>query len=100
MRNNNWVRLVPRNPDRDVISDQFFKRGKKGVIIFKTGKCIINLHVPNHIYSVVVAQKEAGDIESFEDLEEGRVAVITGCSQAAADFTVCPLIRKKKRSSS
>ena len=55
MRNNNWVRLVPRNPDRDIISDQFFKRGKKGVA-FKGGKCIINLHVPNHIYSGIIVQ--------------------------------------------
>ena len=85
MRNNNWVQLVPRNPDCDVISDQFFEQGKKGVI-FKTGKCIINLHVLNYIYSAVVAQKEAGDIESFE--EEGGVAVITGSH--AADFMVCP----------
>src|SRR6266478_2763968 len=94
MRNNNWVRLVPRNPDRDVISDQFFKRGKKGAVVFKGGKCIINLHVPNHIYSVVVARKEAdeSDINEFEE-SEGKAAVI---NHAVADFMVCLLIEKKK----
>lgn len=87
MRNNNWVRLVPRNPDCDIISDQFFKRGKKGVI-FKTGKCIINLHVPNHIYTVVVAQKEADEVDDIDHFEgEGKVAVIQH-QVVAADFTV------------
>jgi hypothetical protein len=87
MRNNNWVRLIPRNPDCDVISDQFFKRGEKGAVVFKAGKCIVNLHVPNHVYSVLVARKKdnESDIDEFE--EEGKVAII---SQAAADFTVRP----------
>ena len=94
MRNNNWVRLEPRNPDCDIISSQIFKQGKKG-IIFKPGKCIINLHVPNQIYSAVVAQKEADEAnDHFE--EEGRVAIIQH-QAVAADFTVCPLIRYEER---
>lgn len=99
MRNNNWVRLVPRNPDRDVILDQFFKRGKRGAVVFKAGKCIINLHVPNNIYGVVVARKKAEESDNNELEEEGKVAVKPRpvvISQAAADFTVCLRLRKGK----
>ena len=77
------------NPDRDVISDQFFRPGKKGAIVFKAGKCIINLHVPNHIYSAVVARKKADDSDTINEFEAGgKVAELE--LEAAADFTVCP----------
>ena len=87
MRSSNWVPLVPRNPDRDVISDQFFKRGKKGASVFKGGKCIINLHVPNHIYSIVVPRKEADESDIAEFEEEGKVAAI---GRAEVGYMVCP----------
>ena len=35
MRTKDWVEIQPLNPDRDVISRQFFKTGKNGGIIFK-----------------------------------------------------------------
>ena len=92
-RSSNWVRLVPRSPDRDVISDQFFKRGKKGAAVFKGGKCIINLHVPNHIYSMVVARKEA-DESDVNEFEEDKAAVM---SRATAGYMVCPLIGDSER---
>lgn len=80
MRNNNWVALVPKNPDRDVIADQFFKRVKKGALTFKGGKCIINLHVPNNIYNAMLTQKEDDEFEKQRKLRAGDHAV--------ADFTV------------
>ena len=33
MCDHNWVLLVSRNLDRDVIADQFFKLAKKGAIV-------------------------------------------------------------------
>ena len=56
MQNHNWVVLVPKNPDRNVIADLFFKRAKnlKGGWMFKGGKCIINLHVLNQIYNAML----------------------------------------------
>ena len=77
LRNQNWVVLAPRNPDRDVIADQFFKPGKKGAVVFKPGKCVINLHVPNEIYRAMLDQQELASENKASDI--GTVA---------ADFTV------------
>jgi hypothetical protein len=87
MRNHNWVALVPKNPDRDVIADIFFKRAKKGGLTFKGGKCIINLHVPNHIHNAMLTRKEAEEFEKQRNLQADDHAI-------AADFTVSSLIEE------
>jgi hypothetical protein len=84
MRNNNWVALLPKNPDRDVIADLFFKRGKKGALMFKGGKCIINLHVPNHIYNAMLTRQEDDELEKQRKLQVE--------DHAMADFTVSFLV--------
>ena len=51
MWDKNWVEIHPRTPDRDVInSPSFYKKSKHGTI-FKGGKAIVHLHIPNDIYS-------------------------------------------------
>jgi hypothetical protein len=62
MRDKSWVILKPANPDRDVIAKHFFKTGKKGIQTFKTGKTIINFHVPNEIYNAMVEKREADEL--------------------------------------
>lgn len=83
MRNLNWVVLAPRNPDRDIIADQFFKLGKKGTVVFKAGKCVINLHVPNELYQLMLARKDENELEV--EAAENKAADI---GMVAADFTV------------
>lgn len=73
MRDHNWVHLLPQKPDRDIIAKQFFKPGKKGAMVFKSGKCVVNLHIPNEIYQSMLMQKEE---------QEETVEI------AAVDFTV------------
>ncbi len=82
MHDRHWVILSPKNPDRNIIAAQFFKPNKKGTLIFRTGKCIINLHIPNDIYQAVLTQKDATELEAEDD----DVAVT---SPIAVDFTVC-----------
>ncbi|KAK2460511.1 hypothetical protein APHAL10511_007474 [Amanita phalloides] len=57
MHDHNWVTLLPRNPDCNIIATQFFKTGKKGAQTFRAGKCVINLHIPNDIYEGMLTQK-------------------------------------------
>lgn len=78
MRDHNWVMLAPRNPDRSIITAQFFKPAKKGALVFKAGRCIINLHILNNIYQAMLAHKE---VEMENDGTNST-------SMAAADFTV------------
>lgn len=49
MRNKHWVCIRPTDPDQGVIADEFFKPGKGGVVTFKTGRCVIHLHIPNKV---------------------------------------------------
>ena len=58
MQDHNWVHLLPQKPDHDIIAKQFFKLGKKGAMVFKSGKCIVNLHILNEIYQSMLMQKE------------------------------------------
>jgi hypothetical protein len=75
MRSHNWVVLAPKNPDRNIIADYFFKPGKKGAIVFKAGKCVVNLH---DLYQLMLTQKDE------HELEENFGTT----SRAAVDFTV------------
>ncbi|KAF8151403.1 hypothetical protein B0H34DRAFT_755565 [Crassisporium funariophilum] len=50
MRDKDGARIKPNVPDRDVISKPFFKTARGGQV-FKEGRCIVNFHVPNPIYS-------------------------------------------------
>jgi hypothetical protein len=93
MRNHNWVVLAPKNPDHDVIADTFFKRAKKGGSTFKGGKCVINLHVPNHIYDAMLAQKEIKELEEEKKLRAGDVDRAT---HAMAAFKVSSHIGETK----
>ena len=79
MQNRNWVVLVPRNPDHNVIAEQFFKLGWKGSPTFKKRKAIINLHVLNDIYGEILTCKEA---------EEFKAEMVDNDGTAVVDFTV------------
>ena len=79
LHDHHWVVLLPKNPDRDIIAAHFFKPNKKGTLVFRTGKCIVNLHIPNDIYQVMLTQKEASAELEVEDDDTIPVAV---------DFTV------------
>ena len=90
MRNHNWVVLAPKIPDCDVIVDLFFKWvGKKGGLTFKGGKCIIYLHVPNHIYNAMLTWEE------LYELKEGRKLQVD-INNATADLKVGSFIRKQR----
>lgn len=82
LRDHHWVILLPKNPNRDIIAANFFKPNKKGTLIFWMGKCIINLHIPNDIYQVMLTQKEAS---AELEVENDDVAIV---SHVAVDFTV------------
>ena len=88
MRDKNWVELVPRCPDHDIIYKHFLSgRGKKGPS-FKAGKTLIQFHVPNEIHAAMLKKMEADELVEFkeEDSERARHNVTT--ERAAADFTV------------
>jgi hypothetical protein len=79
MRDHHWVILLPKNPDRNIIAAQFFKPKKKGTPVFRSGKCVINLHIPNDIYQGMLNRKDAEDAEAESDDVDTMVMV---------DFTV------------
>jgi hypothetical protein len=65
MRTKDWVEIRPLDPDQDVVSQPFFKIGKGGATSFKSGRCIINFHIPNDVY---------GEYLEYADRnEEGRL---------------------------
>jgi hypothetical protein len=66
MRDKQWVILKPTVPDIDVIARHFFKPGKKGGQTFKSGKIIIQFHVPNEIYDEML-EKQIDDELAAEE---------------------------------
>lgn len=91
MRDKFWVILKPNVPDRDVIARHFFKSGKKGVQTFKSGKTVINFHIPNEIYYAMLEKRDAGN-----ELVAKKKAVVMRNDEieqsVAADFTVGALM--------
>ena len=71
MRTKDWVVIRPSNSDRDVISQPFFKVGKGGATTFKGGRCIVNFHIPNHVYH--------GYLEYADRKEEERLDKVQAC---------------------
>jgi hypothetical protein len=67
MRTKDWVEIQPVDPDRDVIAGQFFKAGKNGGTTFKTGRCLIQFHIPNKIYNRYLDYAEKKDEERFNN---------------------------------
>jgi len=87
MRDHNWVHLLPQKPDRDIIAKQFFKPGKKGAtMVFKSGKCIINLHIPNEIYQSMLMRKEEQELNA-ETVEIAAVDFTVGVNTERNVFT-------------
>jgi len=67
MRDKNWVEIHPRTPDRDVInSPSFYKEAKHGPPIFKGGKAIVHLHIPNDVYGSYEDWVEQREMEQLE----------------------------------
>ena len=66
MRSKEWVAIQPLNPDRDVISRPFFKPGRGGASIFKTGRCTVLFHIPNNIYNQYLNYVEKNEEERNE----------------------------------
>lgn len=63
IRTKDWVEIQPVDPDRNVISRQFFKSGKNGGVTFKTRRCLIYFHIPNKIYNQYLDYAEKKDEE-------------------------------------
>lgn len=90
MHDKNWVELTPNYPDRDVIFKHFLSsRGKKGPT-FKSGKTLIQFHVPNEIYATMLEKREADELAELESEERETKAATIG--SMTADFTVGALI--------
>ncbi|KAF8808594.1 hypothetical protein BYT27DRAFT_7222856 [Phlegmacium glaucopus] len=79
MRDKLWVILKPNIPDCDVIARHFFKAGKKGTQIFKSGKTIIHFHIPNEIYDAMLEKRDEDKIVAAK---ERAVAVDKGKKRA------------------
>ncbi|KAG6808192.1 hypothetical protein H0H92_005087, partial [Tricholoma furcatifolium] len=74
MRNKDWVEIRPKDPDMDAISASFLKDGKKGESIFKPGRCLIYLHLPNDVYKLYEDWIEAQEFEGLLDRVEDTKA--------------------------
>ncbi|KAG6818300.1 hypothetical protein H0H93_006170, partial [Arthromyces matolae] len=71
MRNKDWVEIRPKNPDLDAISALFLKEGKNGELVFKSGRCLIYLHLPNDIYKLYEDWIENQEFEELIEAVEG-----------------------------
>jgi len=92
MRDKLWIILNPTTPDRDAIAKNFFKPGKKGVQIFKTGKTLINFHILNEVYGAML-EKKADDESRVEQRLTIMDSEIEHLPSDAADFTVCGFVQ-------
>ena len=100
MRDKLWVILNPTVLDCDAIAKHFFKTGKKGNRIFKSGKTIIHFHIPNEIHNAMLEKKREPGNEwrpekNTERKPAGRkvTARVNNIEPSmAADFTVSILI--------
>lgn len=82
MRNSGFGIMKPREPDRDIISENFFKITKK-VPTFKSGQCLILFHVPDDIMNQCRRHQEEVDVhEAVSEHKNKSTPVI------AAEFTV------------
>jgi len=73
MRDKLWVILNPTFPYRDAIARNFFKSGKKGAQIFKSGKIIIHFHIPNEIYNTMLEQRDRDESEAEKRVREEQI---------------------------
>ena len=103
MRDKLWVILNPTVPDCDAIARHFFKTGKKGNRVFKSGKTVIHFHVPTDIYDIMVEKRQIDERPPEKNTETRRETrrktagrKVTDerveMSMAAADFTVSILL--------
>jgi len=67
MRSSEWAPILaplPPAQDTDAISRAFFKpSGKNGELKFKTGRCVIYLHIPNPIYDHMEDHRASVEME-------------------------------------
>lgn len=91
MRDKLWVILKPTAPDRDVISRHFFRSGRNGAQVFKTGKTIINFHVPNEVYNAMLNKKVDDELQA-EQRAVPRGNTTEDSPSDSAEFTVCGFI--------
>ncbi|KAI9511301.1 hypothetical protein F5148DRAFT_1146961 [Russula earlei] len=74
MRTKDWVEIKPLNLDQDVISHQFFK-SRKGGLMFKLGCCTIFFHIPNVIYQQYLDDVERKEMERVQEVSWPDLAV-------------------------
>ncbi|OBZ65147.1 hypothetical protein A0H81_14875 [Grifola frondosa] len=74
LRDKGWAYITPKQPDRDVLEEEFWKKDAKGVKVFQRGKGThIQLHMPNALwreYDVYATKLAAAEIE--RDAAYGR----------------------------
>ena len=80
MQTDKWVIIKPKpeGNDVDVIAHQFFKKNKKGQIVFKTGTCVILFHIPNDVYDQCLAHC---DLEEEKEQEDTNFALAVRYAQ-------------------
>lgn len=66
MRDKDWCEIHAKEPDRGVIAHNFYKPGKNGIPTFKTGRCLIQFHIPNNIYGEVQDWAEKLELERLD----------------------------------
>ncbi|KAF8178256.1 hypothetical protein BJ912DRAFT_856337 [Pholiota molesta] len=81
LRNNNWVELMPRHPDVDIIADKFFESRGKKTKVFSSKKSIeLHLSISHELYESIqdhIEAKEAKRVnhgEGTTDRGEGPSA--------------------------
>jgi len=85
MCNKNWVELVPKCPNCDIIFKHFLSgQGKKGPT-FKSGKTLVQYYILNKIYAAMLEKREANGLEEFKN--EERETIVT-MGRIVADFMV------------
>ena len=72
MQDKLWVILNPTVPDCDVIKKHFFKTGKKGNRVFKSGKTVIHFYVPTEIYNTMVEKRQIDERPPEKNTETWR----------------------------
>jgi hypothetical protein len=94
MHDKNWVELMLRFPDCDIIYKHFLSgQGKKGPT-FKAGKTFVQFHVPNEIHATMLKKREADELVEFKNEDADRTRHNVATERVAVDFMVgahtCP----------
>ncbi|KAJ7704236.1 hypothetical protein B0H16DRAFT_1637812 [Mycena metata] len=98
--NKNWVEIIPKDPDINVISEQFYKANPKNPAapIFKTGKYRVDLCIPWAIVEAFEAyQLQAAAAANANDTPSDDDPVYVERTAATSSSKTAPPSSKKRR---